>query len=966
MELYIPFFLARMSSAIGPHCFPSYSDWFQATFCSPSSLVLSKASYTLLIKFLSSLVPGESPERLKTYIFHKPNRPDKCKDLYEDFVDLAKTRLMDLGIPLREKVTSMYGNIPSTSKNLLEDDQMNRIRAVDSAEQDVQRAVASFAESRKIPTVLMQASIFQKPYFVGRFLPALLKPRVLPDCPDERMLLIAELNRSGKIQASTYNQYVQACEREKHALLEGVFDIDDDDEMLELSFPLVEQLQKRLNKFTDAVLTGTDPAKTGCVSSVVDKVSAIVAELSPSPSDKPSNVTKESVVVDLSKSPLVPDDNISKISTLLLEQMSSLVTQWREQTRGQHPDQSLPSALFTPVVQLIQTLLQQFPTLRPRLYSTLLAILNKKQKTKCGDLSNPGLPIMCLCLVNLPYTVTLITKEEQNRGDYSFMQAVLLCLDIVNGSDHVFRFCLDYAEIACNWLTVLEQQLDQHDIIELGSACVTEEDLLPPDFVKNVNFVCKRIGVIEIDGSHSSHLKEKKLVRQAFVLYSKDRWQQLHKKHQVSLVEWVEMEWSVSAALDPLSATERLSYLMKTSRIFLKQSSNLLPFCKTVLLTLAKLEGSQSCVGYDSGNSDLKSADFIQLLRALLGNLSEYDENKETFLVEILQCSGANTNQIIRYVLELPSQLLFCDSLQQDFESKLVLTALKIIDYFTQSSQNKGAYLSLKATGYILQGTERLVRAHPTIPATALDSLWMHPFVFTSFLVHNSIKAKVGITGTSSEAFSTLKIKMEATDLWLKGLTENKSLQQNDETDLPCLEDWQKAAALFPLILHSKFSFDANKLRLQETVQCHLLEMLAANLTRSGAVEEVKVLKLFSVVVVVAVVLVLVAEVVVVVVVVVVHKVVAVVTIEVVVVLVTVVVVEAVVKVVVIVIAAIKVGVVLVAEVVVVVMVVIAVAVVGGAAAVVVLVVVLVTVVVVVVVMVVLVVVLVVAVVVEL
>ena len=47
----------------------------------------------------------------------------------------------------------------------------------------------------------------------------------LPDHPDERMLLIAELNKSGKIQTSAYDQYLQACEREKQALLEGDFAI---------------------------------------------------------------------------------------------------------------------------------------------------------------------------------------------------------------------------------------------------------------------------------------------------------------------------------------------------------------------------------------------------------------------------------------------------------------------------------------------------------------------------------------------------------------------------------------------------------------------------------------------------------------------------------------------------------------------------------------------------------------------
>ena len=32
VDLYVPFFLARLSTAIGSHCFPSYSDWFQVNF----------------------------------------------------------------------------------------------------------------------------------------------------------------------------------------------------------------------------------------------------------------------------------------------------------------------------------------------------------------------------------------------------------------------------------------------------------------------------------------------------------------------------------------------------------------------------------------------------------------------------------------------------------------------------------------------------------------------------------------------------------------------------------------------------------------------------------------------------------------------------------------------------------------------------------------------------------------------
>ena len=45
-----------------------------------------------------------------------------------------------------------------------------------SAIADVQEALEQFAKSGKLPPKVLEASIFRKPYFVRRFLPALLTP----------------------------------------------------------------------------------------------------------------------------------------------------------------------------------------------------------------------------------------------------------------------------------------------------------------------------------------------------------------------------------------------------------------------------------------------------------------------------------------------------------------------------------------------------------------------------------------------------------------------------------------------------------------------------------------------------------------------------------------------------------------------------------------------------------------------
>lgn len=47
---------------------------------------------------------------------------------------------------------------------------------------DVQLALENFGRSGKIPSNILQASIFRKPYFVGRFLPALLCPHPVRSC----------------------------------------------------------------------------------------------------------------------------------------------------------------------------------------------------------------------------------------------------------------------------------------------------------------------------------------------------------------------------------------------------------------------------------------------------------------------------------------------------------------------------------------------------------------------------------------------------------------------------------------------------------------------------------------------------------------------------------------------------------------------------------------------------------------
>ncbi|XP_012946279.1 Fanconi anemia group A protein [Aplysia californica] len=208
--------LSRLSSLLGPHLFPPYQDWFQdAVGKNSSSVAPTKSTFLFLVNFLSSLVPVERPEYLKAHILRRPYVPPKGKETYEDYVILAKTRLVDLKVPLNDVWGGIYDNPSSSSVSTV------TAAKADAAEQDVEKAVQAFADSGKIPTALIEASIFRKPYFIGKFLAALLKPRLLPDEPDMRMKLIEEVKRSGRIPENLYSRYQEGCHKERQALLEG-------------------------------------------------------------------------------------------------------------------------------------------------------------------------------------------------------------------------------------------------------------------------------------------------------------------------------------------------------------------------------------------------------------------------------------------------------------------------------------------------------------------------------------------------------------------------------------------------------------------------------------------------------------------------------------------------------------------------------------------------------------------------
>ncbi|KAF7659222.1 hypothetical protein LDENG_00001280 [Lucifuga dentata] len=240
-SLITAFLLARQGALEGAAVFPSYSDWFKVSFSGSSGFhATSKKSLVFLLKFLSDLVPFEPPQYLKVHILHPPFIPMKHRNLLMEYVSLAKTRLADLKEPIEDmglyEDVSRAGGAPTQPQC--------------QAVQDVDKAVSMFESTGRISATVMEASIFRRPYFLTRFLPALLMPRVLPVIPDAQMSFIEALRKADKIPAAQYSSYVDSCQRQRQRDGSAVC-VDAHDDPLKV-------LKIQLQKFRELVVDGNE------------------------------------------------------------------------------------------------------------------------------------------------------------------------------------------------------------------------------------------------------------------------------------------------------------------------------------------------------------------------------------------------------------------------------------------------------------------------------------------------------------------------------------------------------------------------------------------------------------------------------------------------------------------------------------------------------------------------------------
>ncbi|KAJ7374788.1 hypothetical protein OS493_005138 [Desmophyllum pertusum] len=240
-----------------------YIAWFQTMFADQGNTKLNnKKSVQFFVKFLSDLVPYEPAEYLKVHVIKAPQVPSKLRELVTDYVSLAKTRLMDLKEPV--ELMGMYGTVQEHLEQ--------KRKQLEQATADVEKVLGSYEKSGKVPSTVMEASIFRKPYFIGRFLPALLTPRKVPDEPDVRAQLIDVLSKAGKIPKNMLSTYQSACEKITTEQIEASSSDD------EGTLSGIEKLVKSLDKLTKLILESlkaTDVSKQlGRIASQLSIISA--------------------------------------------------------------------------------------------------------------------------------------------------------------------------------------------------------------------------------------------------------------------------------------------------------------------------------------------------------------------------------------------------------------------------------------------------------------------------------------------------------------------------------------------------------------------------------------------------------------------------------------------------------------------------------------------------------------------
>ncbi|XP_008943335.1 PREDICTED: Fanconi anemia group A protein, partial [Merops nubicus] len=535
-NLITAFLIARQAALEGPAVFTPYSEWFKASFGSAGGHHgSSKKALVFLFEFLSELVPFEAAPYLKVHIMYPPFVPTKHRPILLEYITLAKTRLADLKVALEDM--GLYEDLSSTDESLQPQGQALR---------DVEKALQIFEHTRKIPASVIEASIFRRPYYTSWFLPALLRPRVLPKTPDARVALIESLRRADKIPSNLYSTYTQACQAMKEKRLQ-----DDSKAETSHSKEPVEQLEAELAELRTLVV---DQAKFEDVPAQIAVISDRLASILGHSSDENEAATLNSPIqVDISAPRLEPSHQ-PVVDLLLTSFCQNLIAA----SHFNPPDRQGPClSLFVKMMCGHRNLL---PVLLGRLCQLIY-----HQGPSLNDAHILGLAAF---VIHLSECRALIPAVEASLGISQPISERALSISeywtqlLVCRTEESFAFCMRFCTAAASYLMCKFSSSSHEDLCAL----------LPPGLAKKLQYLVPRLclearGILcketENDPIWSSlPCPSLNFKRASICLWKQARFQELlrEKAFQLSFREWLLLELEVYPEKDVLSAPERQDF----------------------------------------------------------------------------------------------------------------------------------------------------------------------------------------------------------------------------------------------------------------------------------------------------------------------------------------------------------------------------------------------------------------------
>ncbi|NWY05412.1 FANCA protein, partial [Nothoprocta ornata] len=529
------FLIARQAALEGPAVFMPYSEWFKASFGNAGSPHgSSKKALVFLFEFLSELVPFETAPYLKVHIMYPPFVPMKHRSILMEYITLAKTRLADLKVAIEDM--GLYEDLSSTNESVQPQGQALR---------DVEKAIQIFENTRKIPTSVIEASIFRRPYYTSWFLPALLRPRVLPKTPDVRMVFIDSLKRADKIPANLYSTYIQACGAMKEKLLQ-----DQSKAETSHSEEPVEQLKAELAELRALIVDQTKyedvPAQIAVIS---DRLSNVLR----CSNDENEAATLNSQIHVSIFAPALEPCHQSVVDLLLTSFCQNLIA-----ASYFNPPDRQGSCL-----SLFVKMLCGHRNLLPALLSRLCQLIHHQGPS----LSDAHILGLAAFVIHLSEHSSLIPEVEADLGISQPAPDKILSLAeywnvlLTCRTEESFAFCMRFCTAAVSYLLCKFSSLPHDDLCAL----------LPPSLVKKLQYTVPRL-ILEAQGIACEEGKSEPVwswsslscpsvhyKRASLCLWKQARFQALLKEEafQLSFREWLLLELGVHPDKDILSASER-------------------------------------------------------------------------------------------------------------------------------------------------------------------------------------------------------------------------------------------------------------------------------------------------------------------------------------------------------------------------------------------------------------------------